>query len=101
LKIEKSILIVSAFCNPNSDTNDRANNVYDAWIGEKTIITTNFDHSSKTYRQNSKGERLFTQIDVPAYSKNISIKRLYSHVVFALRLKKELKKYRDKIDVIL
>ncbi|MBE7037959.1 MAG: glycosyltransferase family 4 protein [Ruminococcaceae bacterium] len=66
------------------------------------VITSSFYHTQKKHR--SKGDikdeiYKFTLIDEPGYDKNISLKRIYSHGVFAKKVIDYLKK-RKKPDVI-
>ena len=60
------------------------------------LITTNFSHRDKKHRTyvediEKRIQYKFTMLDEPGYKKNISLKRFYSHYVFAQNLKKYLK----------
>src|SRR5699024_11590520 len=59
--------------------------------GKKQRILTEQDYNNISYK--------LTLIHEPGYKKNVSIKRLYSHRVFARNLKKHLKN-REVQDVI-
>ena len=52
------------------------------------LAFSNFDHLEKQYV--SYKDANVIEIQVPSYRKNISIKRLYSHVMFSRKLKKVL-----------
>lgn len=59
------------------------------------IITTNFSHKNKKTRTINKKELLrlpykFQMLSEPGYSKNVSLKRFYSHYIFGKNLKKYL-----------
>lgn len=87
----KNYVIVSLFCNPESENNNRVNSIRSALRGNIQIITSDFDHGTKTYYDKQKLDRSKAiYIHVPQYKRNIGIKRLYSHVIFAFRLRKVL-----------
>jgi len=95
----KKILIVSLFGDLISGNNSRLYNIYNYAVARKTIVTTDFNHGNKVYKE----KNLFHDIvylHVPAYKKNISIKRIYSHLCFALNLRDYLNNISDKPDVI-
>lgn len=50
-------------------------------------VTSDFSHGNKQYK-NYKESSEVSYIHVPAYKQNISLRRLYSHIVFAYKLKK-------------
>ena len=52
------------------------------------LVFSNFDHLEKQYV--SYEDSNIIEIQVPSYQKNISIKRLYSHMIFSRKLKKVL-----------
>lgn len=53
------------------------------------IILSDFCHFDKDYRKPK--EAGFTYLHVPQYKKNVSIKRLYSHMIFSCRVYKHIK----------
>ena len=64
------------------------------------IVTTDFSHKSKKTRTTEKNELLklpykFQMLPEPGYSKNISLKRFYSHYVFGKNLKKYLNSIKN------
>lgn len=65
------------------------------------LLTSSFYHTQKKQR-NYEIECLYkaTLINEPSYSKNITIKRIISHRLFANRVIKHLKKLKEKPDVI-
>lgn len=88
---EGKILFVSVFGRTEGRSNDRINNLlYYAPKGKVDIITTNFSHSKKHYKQPNDDRRI-TFIKVPKYQRNLGIKRIFSHWVFAFKLQRELK----------
>lgn len=63
---------------------------------ETVSYLSDFDHRSKSYIVDKNSECEY--IHVPAYKKNLSIKRLISHYVFGEQLKRVLEK--EKPDLI-
>lgn len=63
---------------------------------ENTYIYSNFDHFAKKKKDIVREKSII--ISVPTYKRNISIKRLFSHYVFAKKVMKILKK--EEFDVI-
>ena len=81
------ILLVSLYGDIYTN-NSRISNIFH-YTSNLTInvVTSDFNHGSKRYKEcidNINNHYLH----VPAYKKNISIERIYSHIVFAYRLKK-------------
>lgn len=80
-------------------------NNLDCCNNEIELITTNFCHYKKEKRKNIKKftdnlKYKVTLINEPGYKKNISLKRIYSHYVLGINLKKYLLKLKYKPDVI-
>ncbi len=95
-----SILIISVFGKVREESNDRVNNLYDfSPFKTKKIVTTNFSHHNKAKRV-GEDIRNVDYINVPQYSKNLSLKRIFSHWVFAIKLYFYLRKLTDKPDII-
>lgn len=71
-----------------------------------TYISSNFRHSTKKYRTLASStiqneENLQTiYLKTKSYSRNISLKRFYSHFAYALELRKFLKLTKHKPDII-
>lgn len=91
----KKVVIVSNFFNINSRP-------YLAWkyFQDKKmdieLYTANFDHyTKKLIDKKLKGIKY---IDVPRYSTNISLKRIYSHIIFSIKMIKILK--NKEIDIL-
>lgn len=85
-------VLVSAFSNINAGANSRTVAIYNHINGEKIVLTTDFNHGKKQYYE--KEEMIRTGqicLHVPAYQKNLSIKRIWSHIVFAFKVKNYLK----------
>lgn len=69
-------------------THSRISNIYNYSSDLSVhVITSDFDHGRKKYKEvvNNIEYSLF---HVPSYKKNLSLKRIYSHIVFAYKLKK-------------
>lgn len=92
----KKIIIVSLFYYEKSD-NIRISTVYNL-LKERNadveLITTDFNHRTKNKHDQSLHPKDITFLKVPGYKKNLSIGRLFSHFVFALRLSSYLKQLR-------
>lgn len=98
--IKKSILIISVFGRVKEESNDRVNNLYDfSPFERKKIVTTDFSHHNKAKRI-GKDIRSVDYLKVPTYSKNLSIRRILSHWVFAVKLFFYLRKLENKPNYI-
>lgn len=99
---KKLILLVSAFGNINKSSNSRLSNLYSSISAHNEVkfITTNFDHSLKKAKPRADKCHAEILLDVPAYKHNISVLRIVSHIVFAIRLLKLLKRLPRKPDLI-
>ena len=88
------ILLVSLFGSINTN-NSRISNIFHYTSNLAiNVVTSDFNHGSKRYKEcidNINNHYLH----VPAYKKNISIERIYSHIVFAYRLKKFLNSLQE------
>lgn len=91
---KQKIILVSLFYYETSD-NIRISTIY-RLLKEKgadvELITTDFNHRTKTKHNPSLHPGDITFLPVPGYKKNVSIRRLYSHIVFAFQLRNYLKK---------
>ncbi len=84
-------ILVSCFTNINSESNNRVRNIFNVLDGEASVITTNFSHSKKDYYpEEMMGNNRQKHLHVPKYKKNVSVQRIFSHIVFAWRLRREL-----------
>ena len=102
---KKDILLIAHFCSDfDSDGNNRFNylanmlsdNGYDV-----ELVTSDFSHITKNKRAKTchPDKYKVTFIEEPCYSKNVSIKRFYSHYVMGRNLKKYFKS-RKKPEII-
>ena len=93
-------VLVSAFTNICSQ-NNRMLTIYNKLDGERKVVTTDFDHGKKTYYQDGETDHL-NQINllVPGYKNNLSIKRIWSHLIFAKKVKYYLSSLDEKPDAI-
>lgn len=90
-------VLVSAFANINIGANSRTLAIYNHLDGEKTVVTTDFNHGKKIYYDTedmSHPDQI--NLHVPAYKKNLSLKRIWSHIIFARKVKKYLYSLIDK-----
>lgn len=100
LMCKKNILILAPYTSlPNETSFNRF--LYLAYLFSKeynvTLLTSSFNHTSKTIRDTSFFENLdlpfkIELISEPGYTKNVSLKRLYSHKVFTQNMENWLKK---------
>lgn len=60
-------------------------------------ISSNFDHIKKCHTEEYKNIKHFYYVDVPKYSRNISLKRIYSHKIFTKRIVKIIKKTKPDL----
>ena len=96
----RSILIISVFGKVREVSNDRVNNLYDFLpVEKKKIVTTDFSHHNKAKRT-GEDIRNVDYLNVPNYSKNLSLRRIWSHWVFAFRLFFYLRDIIEKPDII-
>lgn len=67
------------------------------------VFTSNFSHQKKEHISHDDIDDYnfdIKLIEELGYSKNVSIKRAVSHLSFSYKLKQEIKKYDDKVDLI-
>ncbi|MBE0649555.1 MAG: glycosyltransferase family 4 protein [Bacteroidales bacterium] len=94
----KKIIIISLFFYEVSD-NIRISTVYNLLKernAEVELITTDFNHRTKKKHDTGLHPKDITFLKVPGYKKNLSIGRLFSHFVFALRLSSYLRNLTSK-----
>ena len=84
------IVFVSVF-GGGAISESRPSDIYRRIDAEKIYITTDFIHNNKKYREKNDFSEGEVVIHVPCYSTNMSIRRMWSHLVFAYKLKKVLK----------
>ena len=100
----KDILIIANFCDyENKKGNNRFNYIAEL-ITKKgynvELVTSSFSHDRKIQRERIEdGKYKITLLKEPGYTKNISIRRFYSHYFFGNQVKRYLKD-RKKPDVI-
>lgn len=104
----KKIITIAAFgFDVRERTNERGASFVRAFkkCGYKvTHISTDFDHAQKAYvalplNENVDGVNVY-RLHVVAYSKNLSIRRILSHLQFAWKLRKYLHSLAEKPDYI-
>lgn len=90
-------ILVSTFTNINGDSNSRVLSVYKQITTKKKVITTDYNHANKMYYEageaNHQDQIL---LHVPSYKKNISFKRIWSHLIFAYKLRSYLNTLEEK-----
>lgn len=93
-------IFISAFTNivgPNS----RTRTIIDRKEGENVVLTTDFNHGKKRYYEPGEAEHeLQTLIHVPAYKSNVSLRRIWSHLVFAWKVRGYLNALVEKPKVV-
>lgn len=98
------ILIISLFGEINNP-NSRVYKIDKAFNTTTTFLTTDFNHSEKKFKiknENELNSRLTTvYLSVPSYSRNLSIRRLYSHLVFSYKLMRYLNRLTEKPDIVI
>lgn len=103
--MKKDILIIAHFCSDfDINGNNRFNYIADLLAKtdfDVELVTSDYSHIKKKKRDKIKKSYSYkiTFISEPGYSKNVSLKRFYSHYVMAINLRKYLKN-RKKPDVI-
>lgn len=99
----KKVLIVAAFANDlELDKNSRIfkiKKMFENHCYTTKIITSDFSHREKKYKSYApvKNEQ---RLHVPSYQKNLSLKRIWSHLKFAYQLKKYLNTTKEDFDLI-
>lgn len=99
------LLIISNYWHfKNEKSSSRYNSIAEMSLARNIdveLLTSSFYHTQKKQR-NYEIECLYkaTLINEPSYSKNITIKRIISHRLFANRVIKHLKNLKEKPDVI-
>jgi glycosyltransferase involved in cell wall biosynthesis len=92
------VILVSAFSNiNNAGLKGRTLAIYNQIDVGKTVLTTDFDHSKKQYfsdEEMSVPDQV--NLHVPSYNSNLSVKRIWSHIVFAKQVKRYLESLEEK-----
>lgn len=102
---KKKLFIVSAFSGPlDGVLNNRFIYLANYLSGryQVELITTNFYHSKKRYINKPYHFNNFklTLLKVPKYSENISVLRLWSHLILSLKVYKYLKRKAFPDDIV-
>lgn len=93
-------ILVSAFTNICTQ-NNRTFAIYNQLDGEKTVVTTDFNHPNKRYYEADEvAHPSQLCLHVPAYKKNLSFARIWSHIVFARKVRNYLYSLDERPDVI-
>lgn len=97
----RKTLLVSCYGNINLASNNRLRSVYDNLHGPKMVLASDFNHWGKKYYTN---EEMLNpnqiHFHVPAYKENLSIRRIYSHLVYAYKVWKYLRGIEEYPDAI-
>jgi len=86
-----------------NNANSRVHKIANAFSSKITIVTPDFSHGEKTYKNKKeiKSDKIsIDYIHVPSYSSNLSLKRIYSHLIFAFRLNLYLKRLASIPDLV-
>jgi hypothetical protein len=99
-KKSKNILLVSAYGNLEEE-NSRFTKMYNTLCAAHKVhtITSDFDHWAGRYKTPSANP-LCEHIHVPSYKRHLSLRRLASLLVFAVRLRARLKTITPRPDVL-
>lgn len=96
-----NIIVISVFCSSNQG---RQYNIlkYSFPNSSYKVITTNFNHRLKQPKANDNkpSDPNIVRLKVPGYNRNVSIKRIYSHLVFACKLRKYLNSLNEMPDLV-
>lgn len=93
-------ILVSTFTNICTQ-NNRTLAILKQIDGEKTVVTTDFNHSHKRYYEKDEvAHPNQVCLHVPSYKKNLSVKRIWSHLVFAKKVKEYLSSLDERPDTI-
>jgi len=101
----RDVLVIAHFCSDfDGKGNIRFNYLVDLLTNKHfdvELVTSDFSHNKKTKRSRIEEQYNYkiTFISEPNYSKNVSLKRFYSHYIMGRNLKRYLKA-RNKPDVI-
>jgi hypothetical protein len=99
-----NIFFISLFGEINN-SNSRVYKIDKAFSARSTFVTPDFSHGEKKYKEKDNHEKnpLTTSVylTVPSYSKNLSFRRIYSHLVFASKLKYYLNRLVEKPDIVI
>lgn len=99
------VLMITHFTNtPDESGNNRFKYLAEVLssFGKVRVITTTFSHNEKQQRKITKWNDINYEVQLcyePGYSKNVCLKRFYSHYIFSKNLKKKLM-LSEKPDVI-
>lgn len=98
------IFMISLFGDVNN-LNSRVCKINRAFKNTAIFITSDFSHAKKKYKEifkiDKKHRDSTVYLTVPSYSKNLSLGRFYSHLVFSYKLKNYLKNLVEKPDIII
>lgn len=105
--MKKRIIVISNFTSmPSENGNSRFHyiiNLIDKKKYDVELIASSFSHEKKKQRENDKEDKdldyKITLINEPGYKKNVSLKRFYSHYIFAKNVSKYLETIK-KPDII-
>ncbi|MBO5630556.1 MAG: hypothetical protein J5965_15945 [Aeriscardovia sp.] len=82
-------------------SNSRMFTIFTQIDGKKMVVTTDFNHCKKRYYEYGEAEHPNqVTLHVTGYKKNLSIKRIWSHLMFAHQLKKYLNSLSEKPSAI-
>ena len=93
-------IFVSAFTNIVSP-NNRTKSIISRIGGEKIVLTTDFNHGKKGYYESGEADdKSQILLHVPPYKKNLSIQRIWSHLVFAWKVREYLNALSEEPDAV-
>ena len=96
----KKYIFISAFTNIVSP-NNRTKSIISRIGGEKIVLTTDFNHGKKGYYESGEADdKSQILLHVPPYKKNLSIQRIWSHLVFAWKVREYLNALSEEPDAV-
>lgn len=96
----KKYIFVSAFTNIVSP-NNRTSSIIGHVDGEKVVLTTDFNHGKKMYYVSGEADNeKQIVLHVPAYQNNLSLQRIWSHLVFAWKVREYLNALSEEPEAV-
>ena len=89
-------ILISAFTNIVSQ-NNRTQTIIGQLNGDYCVVTTDFNHAQKRYYKAGEAEhKQQLLLHVLAYKKNLSVLRIWSHLIFAWKVRKYLNAQEER-----
>lgn len=92
-----TLILVSVF--GDCKGNNRASSILQRMDANALFVTTNYNHGEKRYKTMDEMKGTYC-LEVPVYKTNLSLRRIYSHIIFAYKLKRFLNSLQQTPSVI-